>query len=380
MYWPFRFSLRVIVARLYFVAERTDMKVFISWSGHRSHEVAEALSGWLRKVIQSAEPWVSSDVERGVKWLAEIGKSLDAHSIGILCVTPGNVTAPWLNFEAGALSKQLGETGRVIPYLLDFRSPSELQPPLGQFNASLADELGTHNLVKTLNAHSESKLSDTDLNETFKMWWPKLRDKLEAIRTSGSGHPPKRRTADDKLDELLDLTRQLMRQMPALQAADERYPSLLASDIARMPSSSAEELIDYLRVLARVGSRGPSDPLRTNLDRAVGLSGEGNLGGPARELAKTQVAYRVIVEGLRRAGVDENAIKAMSVNDQAIGIFVSSSVDESLVNALLHDVRETLRALPGEPPRVILYKAETTEEPEKMSTPEEAKDAHDGRT
>ncbi|MDQ6910973.1 MAG: toll/interleukin-1 receptor domain-containing protein [Actinomycetota bacterium] len=135
------------------------MKVFISWSGRRSHEVAEALSGWLKKVIQSAEPWTSSEMERGVKWLAEISKSLDAHSIGILCVTPGNMKAPWLNFEAGALSKQIGDEVRVIPYLLDFRSPNELQPPLGQFNASLADEQGTFDLVETLNLHSETPLS-----------------------------------------------------------------------------------------------------------------------------------------------------------------------------------------------------------------------------
>jgi TIR domain len=141
------------------------MKVFISWSGRRSHEVAEALAEWLRKVIQSAEPWVSSEVERGVKWLDEIGKSLDAHSIGIICVTPGNVEKPWLNFEAGALSKHLGVDGRVIPYLLDFRSASELQQPLGQFNASLANEDGTHDLVKTLNEHSDPKLSGNWIGE-----------------------------------------------------------------------------------------------------------------------------------------------------------------------------------------------------------------------
>jgi hypothetical protein len=351
------------------------MKVFISWSGHRSHAVAEALSGWLKKVIQSVEPWVSSDVERGVKWLAEIGNSLDAHSIGILCVTPGNVTAPWLNFEAGALSKQFGETGRVIPYLLDFRSPSELQPPLGQFNASLADELGTHDLVKTLNAHSESKLSDTDLDETFKMWWPKLQVKLEAIKSSGSGHPPKRRTTDDKLDELLDLTRQLMRQMPVLQSAEERYRSLLAGALPRIPSSSTDELVNYFRT--RLDS---SNLSLWDLSQAAGMSGEGRLGGPARAPVKAQVAYAVIVEGLRRAGVDENAIKVLAVSDQIIGVYASPSVDKSLVSELLREVINTLQVLPGEPPKVMLYKAEKAEESEKMSAPAETQEPLDGAT
>ena len=47
------------------------MKVFISWSGERSRLVAQELGPWLKKVIQSVEPWISTDMERGIKWLAE---------------------------------------------------------------------------------------------------------------------------------------------------------------------------------------------------------------------------------------------------------------------------------------------------------------------
>jgi hypothetical protein len=188
------------------------VKVFISWSGRRSHETAEALAGRIKKVIQNADPWISSDMERGVKWLAEIGKSLDTHSIGILCVTPGNVKAPWLNFEAGALSKQIGDEVRVIPYLLDFQRAGDLQPPLGQFNASVANEQGTWDLVKTLNAHSQKVLSDEDLRETFEMWWPRLRDKLRTIIDSSDGQPPERRSNEDKIDEILTGIRDLIRR------------------------------------------------------------------------------------------------------------------------------------------------------------------------
>src|SRR6266545_7849251 len=81
----------------------TSMKVFISWSGRRSHEVAEALGPWLKKVIQSVDYFLSSEMERGVKWLEVLSTSLDTHSFGIICVTPGNANAPWINFEAGAL-------------------------------------------------------------------------------------------------------------------------------------------------------------------------------------------------------------------------------------------------------------------------------------
>ena len=148
--------------------------------------------------------------ERGVKWLAEVNAELDTHSFGVLCVTPGNVSAPWLNYEAGALAKHLGDSGRVIPYLLDFHSPSDLREPLAQFNASLADEDGTWHLVKTLNKHAEFKLDEAALLEAFGLWWPKLEVRLSEIAAS-STQIPARRQIDDKIDELLDIVRDLRR-------------------------------------------------------------------------------------------------------------------------------------------------------------------------
>lgn len=37
------------------------MKVFISWSGNKSHKVAMIFREWLPSVIQSLEPYVSSE-------------------------------------------------------------------------------------------------------------------------------------------------------------------------------------------------------------------------------------------------------------------------------------------------------------------------------
>ena len=50
-----------------------------------------------------------------------------------MCVTRENYLTPWINFEAGALSKAFGHA-RVVPRLLDMPI-SDLTGPLVQFQA-----------------------------------------------------------------------------------------------------------------------------------------------------------------------------------------------------------------------------------------------------
>lgn len=64
------------------------MKVFISWSGSRSREVAEFLSEWLRCVLQAVRPWISSrDLDRGALWFGEIADQLKDTAVGIVVLT-----------------------------------------------------------------------------------------------------------------------------------------------------------------------------------------------------------------------------------------------------------------------------------------------------
>jgi hypothetical protein len=318
---PAATSSRKLAPELYHLA----MKVFISWSGRRSHEVAEVLGPWLRKVIQSAEPWISSEMERGVKWLAELGSNLDSHSIGILCVTPGNKDKPWINFEAGALSKHLGDEGRVIPYLLDFKSPSDLKEPLGQFNASLADRDGTWEIVKTLNAHAEYSQSETSLTETFEMWWPKLEERLSEISASVTQQPPSRRTSDDKIDEILELTRQLLRRGGL-------------SD-----NSDLESALGIRNATAHGRIVGQTKPSLESLVR--GFRGEGTLsvGGVTNRPSIEEIADDVVGMMLLQAGLDLSAMKVIGANEAAIEVFVPHSIHVSV----LQKVREALRTTTG---------------------------------
>src|SRR6185369_14317031 len=122
------------------------MRVFVSWSGDRSRAIAEILRDWLPYVLPSAEPWMSStDIERGSRWSLEISEQLDKANIGIICLTPENLEAPWILFEAGALSKALSRT-LVCTYLFQV-GPTDIKGPLSQFQASLATREDTKKLL-----------------------------------------------------------------------------------------------------------------------------------------------------------------------------------------------------------------------------------------
>ncbi len=62
------------------------MKVFISWSGKRSLRVANLLNSWIRQVIQSAETWISVDIDKGTRWNESISFELENTKVGILCL------------------------------------------------------------------------------------------------------------------------------------------------------------------------------------------------------------------------------------------------------------------------------------------------------
>jgi TIR domain len=100
------------------------MRVFLSWSGEQSRQVALILKEWLPTVIQALDTWVSSaDIDKGASWLASITDSLvKAEGVGVFCLTADNLKAPWLAYEAGALaSHDQGRVARsfiVLPLLM----------------------------------------------------------------------------------------------------------------------------------------------------------------------------------------------------------------------------------------------------------------------
>ena len=183
--------------------------VFISWSGDRSRCAAEALREWLGTLLQSARPWMSdTDIEKGSRGLDEIARALEGMKVGIICLTPENINAEWILYEAGALSKTLDAKTRVCTYLLAGLESKNLKPPLGLFQWTRADKTDTQKLIHTINKHLDvTPVQDNRLNNNlFDKMWPELDAKLAALPAPLGALPPPRGNGE-MIAEILELTR-----------------------------------------------------------------------------------------------------------------------------------------------------------------------------
>lgn len=189
------------------------MKVFISWSGNKSHKVAIVFRDWLPSVIQSIEPYVSSeDIDKGARWSTDIAKELENSTFGILCVTSENMNAPWLSFEAGALSKTMDKS-LVSPFLYDIKR-SEVNGPMLQFQSTIFQKEDIKKLINSLNkACGEGCISDLRLGKAFEVWYPTLEDELNKLQGMPDESEHAKTQKDSKshsseiLEEILDLSR-----------------------------------------------------------------------------------------------------------------------------------------------------------------------------
>lgn len=186
------------------------MKLFISWSGELSKEIAEIFRQWVPGVIQAAKPYYSpDDITKGTRWSSEIAKELDSSKIGIICLTKENLESPWIMFEAGALSKNL-EKSKVCPLLFGI-DPSDIKGPLVQFQASKFSKKEVKKVIKMMNEELETNsLSSDVLDNVFDMWWPKLEEQInKALEKARTESDSDLRSERDLLEEVLSLTRGL---------------------------------------------------------------------------------------------------------------------------------------------------------------------------
>jgi hypothetical protein len=155
------------------------MKIFISWSGEASRAAGVAMQHAIREVFRSAEPWMSAeDIKPGQQWFTELMNTLEETRFAIVCLTRSNMNAPWVMFEAGAVSGHFGEL-KVAPLLLEGEL-KDLVDPMARFHGTTFDEGGIRALFGSINDSLGRPLTKTVLAAAFGAVWPDLQAKVRA--------------------------------------------------------------------------------------------------------------------------------------------------------------------------------------------------------
>lgn len=188
-------------------------KVFISWSGDLAKAVAKVWQDLIKEVFDGVEPFMSEEnIGAGERGLAKIATELAGTGFGIIVVTQENQHSQWLNYEAGALSKDVNDqTVRVAPSLVDFERKNDVTGPLGQFQGTLLTKEGVGKILAEL--AKVVAVDESSVSKRFhRAWQDEYSDKFNRAKAIGS-RPAKtaHRHTPEMLDEILTLVREMAR-------------------------------------------------------------------------------------------------------------------------------------------------------------------------
>jgi hypothetical protein len=176
-------------------------------------------------------PFVGIDVDKGARWANEISKELAESSFGIIVLTRDNLRSPWINFEAGAISRMIGRA-KVCPIVFGLE-PTDVEWPLAQFQATRFTRDDMHRLFATMNvAAGENKLEDDVAEKAFEKWWPDLERGVNAVlgKFANQVARPDVRSERDIVVEVLGLVRGIalgQEQLVQLATLSPRVPTML---------------------------------------------------------------------------------------------------------------------------------------------------------
>jgi hypothetical protein len=228
-------------------------KLFISWSGEISHEIAKYLREWLPEVLPRVSPWVSSeDIAKGSRWFPTLMKELESTGACIICLTRENVDSLWIHYEAGAIAAKT-EEAKVLPYLVNLDGSEIKGSPLSQFQWAKSTKDDTWKLVRDINRAMRLGHDEIVLRGHFDSKWTQLKRKLDKFdedqekQPDGStkkGKPeptPPSRTYDD--NDLLSILETWMGK----RGVEANLQVIFHDDVDKelaIPSGSSQRLLE----------------------------------------------------------------------------------------------------------------------------------------
>ena len=286
-----------------------NVKVFVSWSGELSKKYAAFLKNWLEQCIQSVEVFFSAeDIEKGETWHTKLSNELRDTNFGIVCLTLENVNAPWIHFEAGALSKMLDSRVATLAINVNF---SDIKGPLSTFQATKLEKDDIFKLLQAINNSQDKALSEEKLKASFEAFWPNFEKHIsqtpETVKTVKEDRRTQSKINSESIDEILQLLRNqsaiisdprkilpldyfeyVMRRLPQADRGIDDIFNEIYGFTRYFFSQDAQEnfsgqfLDDYIMLVKRITSDFPSwrrrfAALFSRYRRAVDLSYKTNL-------------------------------------------------------------------------------------------------------
>ena len=164
--------------------EPMNPKLFLSWSGSESYALAVVIRDWLPTVLPGLEPWMSpKDIAKGKRWNSELGDSLERTSYCIVCLTPGVARKPWINFEAGAVSKVVQES-YVCPLLWHVSVDDLTGLPLAMFQCTEFTKDDVCQLLESINAATGLRIPTKRIRKNLDYSWVAFSQRVEEVVVS----------------------------------------------------------------------------------------------------------------------------------------------------------------------------------------------------
>ncbi len=149
------------------------MDIFICWSGMQGQQFAEDTRDFLKQVLPEVNFALSSDFEMGSLWMSELIAKLRQAQAGIVCLTPHNLTSPWMHFEVGALfSPKKPQPIFVVTLGVQ---PEELKEPFKHFHATATTREDMEKLIAAIAKLDQGLVPD---HAAIDAQWPAFEKKL----------------------------------------------------------------------------------------------------------------------------------------------------------------------------------------------------------
>ncbi|MHA1680293.1 MAG: toll/interleukin-1 receptor domain-containing protein [Promethearchaeota archaeon] len=157
------------------------MLIFISHSGELSHDVALELKKFINNVFKNVKVFISSKIKKGSNWRNDIQNKLKDANFGIFCITKQNQVSPWIQFEAGAISKHF-KSAKVCPVLIAMDDDDLVESnPIKTYQTTKINENDFKTLFITINDAFDEPLTSDQLDSSFKQHWLTFKEAFDGL-------------------------------------------------------------------------------------------------------------------------------------------------------------------------------------------------------